>query len=162
MTWHSSYHLTPTTGPPKGLNSVSVAGLCPALQPQQDLTVLVWHNCQLAAEMRLVLSLLSMAAMLAMVSATAMTTPFVQNGECVSAMVLTTITTSLYSTSTTITVLASDAAAPAFSSCQPSGWDRDAGRDDMLSFSPAVCPSNWTYYEMSTKKHHSTAYCCAK
>lgn len=138
---------------------MSVAGFCPALQPQQELTVLVWHNYQLAAEMRLAPSLLSMVAM---VSATAMTTPFVQVDECASAMVLTTITTNPYSTPTTITVLASDAAAPAFSSCQPSGWDKDAGSDDLLSFSPAVCPSNWTYYEMSTTKHYSTAYCCAR
>ncbi|KAF9893498.1 hypothetical protein FE257_010810 [Aspergillus nanangensis] len=91
----------------------------------------------------------------------AVTTPFVQPSGCTSAVELTTITTSVRGTPTTITVLASDAAAPGFSSCQPSGWNSGAKDDDLFTFSPAVCPQDWTYYEMSTSKQYSTAFCCA-
>ncbi|KAJ5376664.1 hypothetical protein N7509_013550 [Penicillium cosmopolitanum] len=108
-------------------------------------------------------SLLSvMATMATTVIATALTTPFVQPSGCTSAVELTTITTSVLGTPTTITVLASDAAAPGFSSCQPSGWNTGAKDEDLFTFSPAVCPQNWTYYEMSSTKHYSAAYCCAR
>ncbi|KAJ5118193.1 hypothetical protein N7448_009905 [Penicillium atrosanguineum] len=92
--------------------------------------------------------------------ATALITPYVQPSGCISAFELTTITTSFESTLTTITVLASDAAAPDFSVCQPSLWD-SGSTTDLFTFSPAVCPQDWTYYEMSSTKQYSAAYCCA-
>ncbi|KAJ5121653.1 uncharacterized protein N7515_009614 [Penicillium bovifimosum] len=93
--------------------------------------------------------------------ATVLTTPFVQPSGCTLAVELTTITTSALGTPTTITVLASNAAAPGFPSCQPSGWNTGAKYDDLFTFSPAVCPQDWTYFEMSSTKHYSAAYCCA-
>ncbi|KAJ5883764.1 uncharacterized protein N7473_010650 [Penicillium subrubescens] len=57
------------------------------------------------------------------VMAMALTTLYVQLSGCTSAFQLTTITTSFLNKLTTITVLASDAAAPDFSACQPLGWD---------------------------------------
>lgn len=46
----------------------------------------------------------------------------------------------------------------AFSSCQPSGWEVD-----YFQFSPAICPSGWTYNDMGTTEYAvSTAYCCAR
>ncbi|GLI73037.1 hypothetical protein PoHVEF18_001235 [Penicillium ochrochloron] len=92
--------------------------------------------------------------------ATALTTPYVQPSGCTSAFQLTTITTSYGTTVTTITVLASEAAATGFSACQPSGWD-SGSTTDLFTFSPAVCPQDWTYYEMSSTKKYSAAYCCA-
>ncbi|KAJ5988233.1 hypothetical protein N7481_003443 [Penicillium waksmanii] len=107
-------------------------------------------------------SLLSvMATTATTVMATALTTPYVQPSGCTSAFELTTITASPLGTPRTVKVLASDAAAPGFSSCQPSGWDTGASDDDLFTFSPAVCPQDWTYYEMSSTKDYSAAYCCA-
>jgi hypothetical protein len=108
-------------------------------------------------------SLLSvMASMATTVMATGLTTPFVQPSGCTSAFELTTITASPLGTPRSVKVLASDAAAPGFSSCQPSGWDTGASDDDLFTFSPAVCPQDWTYYEMSSTKDYSAAYCCAR
>ncbi|KAJ5836481.1 hypothetical protein N7447_002507 [Penicillium robsamsonii] len=73
------------------------------------------------------------------------------------------------STISPVAFLISDVADPHFSACQPNGWDhRDPA--SQFHFSPAVCPSYWTYFEMrrtSTKfgnenlAYYSTAYCCA-
>ncbi len=45
-----------------------------------------------------------------------------------------------------------------FASCQPSGWD-----SSYFQFSPAVCPSGWTYNQMRTVQPGvSRAFCCAR
>lgn len=95
------------------------------------------------------------------VMATALTIPYVQPSGCTSAFQPITITTSYGTTVTTITVLASDAVATGFSACQPSGWD-SGSTTYLFTFSPAVCPQDWTYYEMSSTKKYSVAYCCAR
>ncbi|OBT76612.1 hypothetical protein VF21_05302 [Pseudogymnoascus sp. 05NY08] len=98
----------------------------------------------------------------------ALTTPFVQRPECASIWDLTTFSSLVSGVSKDITVLVSDAADERFASCQPPGWESivPASR---FSFSPAVCPSGWTYYNMAPSETRtkgkdttmSTAYCCA-
>ena len=46
-------------------------------------------------------------------------------------------------------------------SCYPSGWE-DIDLLHQFYFSPAVCPSGWTYYDMASDWNPgaSTAYCC--
>ncbi|KAL1955659.1 hypothetical protein VTO42DRAFT_8204 [Malbranchea cinnamomea] len=99
----------------------------------------------------------------------ALTTPFVQPSECASLWDLTSIPSLVDGSTTTVTVLASDEAHERFASCQPSGWDSTG---DGFTFSPAVCPSHWTYYAMASTESvvesggrgvstYSTAYCCA-
>lgn len=102
-----------------------------------------------------------------------LTTPFVQIPSCTDIFLTTSIVSSFwwndYST-TTIRVLASDPAEPRVSSCQPSGW-ADVEPQSRFSFSPAVCPSGWTAYELSASETDisstsistiSTAYCCSR
>lgn len=96
----------------------------------------------------------------------ALTTPFDQKPECTSIWDLTSTPTWTDGSSTTLTILASDTADTRFVSCQPSGWN-PAGH---FTFSPAVCPSGWTYWNMqeylcwnekaSKSVICSTAYCC--
>lgn len=96
----------------------------------------------------------------------ALTTPFDQKPECTSIWDLTSTPTWTDGSSTTLTILASDTADTRFLSCQPSGWN-PAGH---FTFSPAVCPSGWTYWHMrenlcwnekaSSSVVCSTAYCC--
>ncbi|KAF5539336.1 hypothetical protein FNAPI_10865 [Fusarium napiforme] len=53
--------------------------------------------------------------------------------------------------------------APA-TSCYPSGWGSGEA-DSLFTFSPAVCPSGWDYWEMSHSDNSpevSTAYCCER
>lgn len=101
----------------------------------------------------------------------ALTTPFVQQSECASLWDLTSISSLVDGKITTIAALASAEAHESFASCQPSGWDRNG---DGFTFSPAVCPSDWTYYAMASTESvvteseknsvstYSTAYCCAR
>jgi hypothetical protein len=102
-------------------------------------------------------------------ASSALTTPFVQLKECktIYDLISTTVQTGGYSSSAAI--LVSDAAASSFSSCQPSGWDQETS--SRFHFSPAVCPSEWTYYSMGPITISSatvspsvitTAYCCAR
>ncbi|KAH8894661.1 hypothetical protein GQ53DRAFT_839647 [Thozetella sp. PMI_491] len=100
----------------------------------------------------------------------ALTTPFAQPPSCTSIWDLTTVTTRTDGAPTTMTILASNAADARFASCQPSGWATDLPARH-FTFSPAVCPSSWTYWAMRetetidsqahTGSTFSTAYCCA-
>lgn len=89
-------------------------------------------------------------------------TQFVQPASCASlfAVFSTEFPTNTINPTTT-TFFTSDASNPSFSTCQPSGWDQAS-----FSFSPAVCPSSWTYFSMSTtiydKVPVSVAACCAR
>jgi hypothetical protein len=109
-----------------------------------------------------------------------LTTQFVQQGDCANIWHVTSLVTqdtSYYYYSSagarssetrtynrTVTLLESTAAGEQFASCQPSGWSPG------FSFSPAVCPSGWTYYGMtapgtivsSYRSIHSVAACCAR
>ncbi|OBT69976.1 hypothetical protein VE03_00380 [Pseudogymnoascus sp. 23342-1-I1] len=97
-------------------------------------------------------------------------TPFVQRPECASIWDLTIVPSRVSGNSTSVTILVSDAADERFASCQPSGWDKIVPASRFF-FSPAVCPSGWTYYDMAStvsaasngkdKSTFSTAYCCA-
>lgn len=89
-------------------------------------------------------------------------TQFVQPTSCTSLFAV--FSTQLASDSvhrTTTTIFTSDASNLSFSPCQPAGWDQAS-----FSFSPAVCPSSWTYFSMSTtisgKVPVSVAACCAR
>ncbi|KAF3764237.1 hypothetical protein M406DRAFT_71209 [Cryphonectria parasitica EP155] len=76
-------------------------------------------------------------------------------------------------TITTAQALISGPAADAqFQACQPSGW-ADVVSQSRYVFSPAVCPSGWTAYELTTFVSSaafstrrpltaSSAYCCAE
>ncbi|OBT50749.1 hypothetical protein VE04_09274 [Pseudogymnoascus sp. 24MN13] len=95
----------------------------------------------------------------------ALTTPFFQKPECASIWTLSHVSThDTNGVATTVAFLASDVDDERFTSCQPSGWGSvvPASR---FSFSPAVCPSDWTYYSMASTYHEgitfTTAYCCA-
>ncbi|GFF23494.1 hypothetical protein IFM58399_00312 [Aspergillus lentulus] len=92
----------------------------------------------------------------------ALTTPFVQPPECTSIWDITSTATRINSTLRLTTILISDPADERFSSCQPPGWDSNSTA--RFSFSPAVCPSAWTYHQMATDRldyRRSTAYCCS-
>ncbi|CEJ81476.1 hypothetical protein VHEMI01598 [[Torrubiella] hemipterigena] len=58
-------------------------------------------------------------------------------------------------------LITSDTAHSLFSSCQPSGWD-----ESNFTFSPGVCPSYWTYWNMATTTSDATrmmqAFCCSR
>lgn len=100
-----------------------------------------------------------------------LTTPFVQRPDCASIWDLTSVPSRVSGVSTSVTILVSDAADEGFASCQPSGWDSIVPAN-RFSFSPAVCPSGWTYYAMAStvsvadngrdESTFSTAYCCAR
>lgn len=99
-----------------------------------------------------------------------LTTPFVQPNECRSLYDLISTTVRKGGHSPSAAILVSDAANPRFASCQPPGWD--LGNSSLkFHFSPAVCPSGWTYYHMgqiTTSPANlspfiiTTAYCCAR
>ncbi|KAK2768308.1 hypothetical protein FQN54_000161 [Arachnomyces sp. PD_36] len=76
----------------------------------------------------------------------ALTTQFRQGTECASIWGMITTVQRTNSEDTTLTILTSNANDPHFASCQPSGWDAGS---DRFSFSPAVCPSSWTYFDMA-------------
>jgi len=97
-------------------------------------------------------------------------TPFVPPPECTSIWSAAVVSTSANGSSLTLTILASDAANPRFTSCQPQGWATNIPAR-RFSYSPAVCPSGWTYRGMeettkiNDRGHHianifSTAICC--
>ncbi|KAK4460476.1 hypothetical protein QBC42DRAFT_332384 [Cladorrhinum samala] len=94
-------------------------------------------------------------------------TPFVQPPSC--ANLFTTITTSglIYGniTAATLPLVLSNTADPLFSACQQPGWDRGGAGKHRRSFwfSPAVCPSAWTAYDVlaDSKSKTSSAYCCS-
>ncbi|KAG2027134.1 hypothetical protein GB937_000872 [Aspergillus fischeri] len=95
----------------------------------------------------------------------ALTTPFVQPPECTSIWDITSTATTINSTLRLrlTTILISDPADERFASCQPPGWDSNSTA--RFSFSPAVCPSAWTYHQMATDRfdyRRSTAYCCSR
>ena len=59
----------------------------------------------------------------------------------------------------------SDPLDPRFTACQPDGW-ADRPSSLRFSFSPAVCPSKWTWsrIQTATNEHNmtvTTAFCCA-
>lgn len=103
----------------------------------------------------------------------ALTTPFVQPPSCTNLFATTSLVSSFnwndYS-ETTVQIVFSDPANPQFASCQPSGWDNVAP-ESRFSFSPAVCPSGWTAYDVVASETDisstslstvSTAYCCSR
>ena len=95
----------------------------------------------------------------------ALTTPFVQKPDCASIWGLTNIRTHVEGVATTVAILVSNVDDERFPSCQPSGWD-SVIPTSRFSFSPAVCPSDWTYYRMASEAQagttSTTAYCCAR
>lgn len=101
----------------------------------------------------------------------ALTTPFVQESDCASIWSLSSIGSYDQGTTSTVSVLVSNVGDEHFSSCQPSGWD-SVVPGSRFSFSPAVCPSHWTYFDMSETISYddearvvgtySTAICCAR
>ncbi|KAH6952206.1 hypothetical protein DER45DRAFT_636509 [Fusarium avenaceum] len=87
----------------------------------------------------------------------ALTTPFQQQTGCNSHFTTTSFISSDNTRTTyTIPLVISEQV----NSCYPSGWD-SVVPESRLCFSPAVCPSGWTYYEMEENgEMASTAYCC--
>jgi len=92
-----------------------------------------------------------------------LTTPFEYVPSCTNTPVTTTSLVSKFywaETTTTLQVTAPDEGDDRFSSCQPPGWD-SGPTESPFSFSPAVCPSGWTAYSLSTTLSTITiAYCC--
>ena len=87
----------------------------------------------------------------------ALTTPFQQPTGCDSHFTITSfISTDNFGTTYTVPLAISEQV----NSCYPSGWD-SVVPESRLCFSPAVCPSGWTYFEMAENTEAaSTAYCC--
>ncbi len=97
----------------------------------------------------------------------ALTTPFVAPPDCADQFLT---YRSTYYNSAVTTILASGPADSRFASCQPSGWN--AGPS--FQFSPAVCPSGWTAYDVggtisaiiepatTHTRTFTTAYCCSR
>lgn len=105
---------------------------------------------------------LNMSSISVMATATAtallaLTTPFQQQTGCNSHFTTTSfISTDNNGTTYTVPLVISEQV----NSCYPSGWD-SVVPESRLCFSPAVCPSGWTYYEMEENSvTASTAYCC--
>lgn len=91
-------------------------------------------------------------------------TVFTQPSECTS--MFTSASASTFSRGSqfkTWSYYESDTADGQFSSCNPPGWDVNN-----FTFSPAVCPSRWIYYDATWKsagrnpRTYSQAYCCAR
>lgn len=99
----------------------------------------------------------------------ALTTPFIQPSRCGAISSTTSVITSFFwgnYTETTLQIVISDTADPRFSTCQPTGWT-DVVPESRFSFSPAVCPNDWTAYQLEAtgaefKSSISTAYCCTR
>ncbi|KJR89562.1 uncharacterized protein SPSK_06479 [Sporothrix schenckii 1099-18] len=108
-----------------------------------------------------------------------LTTPFVAPPDCDSLFSTTSIVSSFWwnnYTVTTIGITVSDPTNLRFADCQPAGWDAVVP-ESRFFFSPAVCPSGWTAYNVAafteTQRSTSTtvtyasystvntAYCCA-
>ncbi|TQV94878.1 hypothetical protein IF1G_06889 [Cordyceps javanica] len=97
-----------------------------------------------------------------------LTTLFTQPGECASLFKNLNVTSTFYKSSQFTTweyyhqYYQSNMADTQFSSCNPPGWDHDN-----FTFSPAVCPSGWIYYNAALtssdtgQRTHSEAHCCA-
>ena len=100
---------------------------------------------------------------MSLTASTALTTPFAYASSCANIPFSTTsLVSEFYWADEIITVpfLVSDQADERFSSCQPPGWDSGPGKSS-FSFSPAVCPSDWTAYSLSrVSSTLSTAHCC--
>ncbi|KAF5718881.1 hypothetical protein FGLOB1_1455 [Fusarium globosum] len=87
----------------------------------------------------------------------ALTTPFSPPNDCRSNWRKTSL---LWTQDGTFTYPVLVSAPP--TSCYPSGWGSGEA-DSLFTFSPAVCPSGWDYWEMSRSGGSpavSTAYCC--
>lgn len=95
----------------------------------------------------------------------ALTTPFAQKPDCASIWGLTEVSTHIDGVATTVAILVSNVDDERFTSCQPSGWGSVISTS-RFSFSPAVCPSDWTYYRIASEEQagttSTTAYCCAR
>ncbi|CAI6087199.1 unnamed protein product [Clonostachys chloroleuca] len=95
----------------------------------------------------------------------ALTTPFEQPRGCGDEFPVTKNFTSIYRTNSTTTssvhtVIASGPGASGFAACQPSQWDETNTR---FSFSPGVCPSAWTVWQISQYTNGTwTAMCCSR
>ncbi|KAG5655222.1 hypothetical protein KAF25_001975, partial [Fusarium avenaceum] len=86
----------------------------------------------------------------------ALTTPFQQQTGCNSHFTTTSFISTDNGTTYTLPLVISEQV----NSCYPSGWD-SAVPESRLCFSPAVCPSGWTYYDMEENRERaSTAFCC--
>ncbi|KAF7555603.1 hypothetical protein G7Z17_g2033 [Cylindrodendrum hubeiense] len=85
----------------------------------------------------------------------AVTTPFKQPRECDSYWTRTSAVSTNDNSTSTIAILVSNAVA----SCYPSGWD-DVVYSSRFNFNPAVCPSDWIYYDMHDGGDYSKATCC--
>ncbi|KAK4445600.1 hypothetical protein QBC34DRAFT_472141 [Podospora aff. communis PSN243] len=92
----------------------------------------------------------------------AMVTPFPRPDIC--SDVMTTSLLSCYNSSDDsrppVTVVIPNEADPRHASCNPPGWNSKLPRWRRYIFSPAVCPSHWTAYEIGKAGRTSTANCC--
>ncbi|VUC37056.1 unnamed protein product [Clonostachys rosea] len=94
----------------------------------------------------------------------ALTTPFIQPRGCGGEFSSTNFT-SIYRTNSTTTssvhtIFASGPGASGYAACQPSQWDETNTR---FSFSPGVCPSAWTVWDISQYDNGTwTARCCSR
>jgi hypothetical protein len=109
----------------------------------------------------------------------ALTTPYVfPDPSCLDIWATTFGTTTAYSAhgliSTLIPIVYSNIFDPRFTSCQPSGWSTMLP-ESRFTFSPAVCPRDWTAYNTDVVSYTSQfsisrvvsrtatrAYCCAR
>ena len=94
----------------------------------------------------------------------ALTTPFVEPAGCESHWTLTGVPTTTKSRAgVTTTLKGSVFVSEPVESCYPAGWKQVVSQI-RYEFSPAVCPSDWTYYQMraapSDSSTSTTAMCC--
>jgi hypothetical protein len=106
---------------------------------------------------------LTTSATSAVTSMQALTTPFVYAEACSDTSFITTSINGWKDSTIPIEIelLVPDLADDRFSSCQPSGW---SSRYQMtaFSFSPAVCPSGWTAYNLMVGNSDTVATCCER
>lgn len=85
-----------------------------------------------------------------------LTTPYTYAPTCTEIFALTEIT---YSDATE-TIVVSDISDTRFGACQPTGFT-EVDITSRFTYSPAVCPEQWTAYSLSTTDSSvSTAWCC--
>jgi hypothetical protein len=98
-----------------------------------------------------------------MMASPAMLTPFAQPEIC--SDLTTTSLLSFYNSTASVppvTVVIPNEADPRYASCNPPGWNPELPEPSRFVFSPAVCPSQWTAYEIGEVGGTSAANCCPR
>jgi hypothetical protein len=139
--------------------SLSTVNLKNALPAALDPNALIHLNITMSSPISTTTTTAIATALLAL------TTPFIQPLKCESHFSLTLIPTTTRTITVRYTTLYEKTSYPPclvstpVASCYPPSWEAVVP-ESRFHFSPAVCPSNWTYYNIAISGTVSTACCC--